>query len=86
MSAGPLRQTVAVLGLVGLVPILLQLAAGAITPEDAAVRGFAVALVVVGLGQVARLTLTGLLRRMERRRPQVEEDSSLGVEAGPTER
>jgi hypothetical protein len=45
-----------------------------------------VALVVVGLGQVARLTLTGLLRRMERRRPQVEEDSSLGVEAGPTER
>jgi hypothetical protein len=86
MSAGPLRQTVAVLGLLGLVPILLQLAGGTITPEDAALRGAAVALVVWGLGYVARVTLSGLLRRVERRSSDVEEEGALGVETGGGER
>jgi NhaP-type Na+/H+ or K+/H+ antiporter len=67
MSAGPLRRTTAGLGLVGLVPIALLLATGAITPEEAAMRAVAVAVAVVVVGRVAHAILTRLLRRMERR-------------------
>jgi hypothetical protein len=68
MSAGPLRRTTGIVGLVALLPVLFLLAAGSITPEDAALRALAIAAVVVLLGNVARVVLTHLLRRVERRR------------------
>lgn len=74
MSVGPLRRTTGIVGLVALLPILLQLAAGTVTPEDAALRSVAVALVVVFLGRLARVVLTRLLRRVERR----DEDRTAG--------
>jgi hypothetical protein len=68
MSAGPLRRTTGIVGLVALLPVLVLLAAGTITPEDAALRALAIAAVVVLLGNAARVVLTHLLRRVERRR------------------
>ena len=67
MSTGPLRRAIGLLGLVALVPVLLQLATGVITPEDAAVRGSSIAVTVVVLGRVAQYVLVRLLRRVERR-------------------
>ena len=66
MSAGPLRRASGVLGLVALVPVLLQLAAGTLTPQDAALRAAVVGLVAVLLGNVARVVLTRTLHRVER--------------------
>ena len=75
MSAGPLRQTAAVLGLFALVPVLLQLAVGAITPIDAAVRAVAVWIVAVLLGNAARLVLTRTLHLVESRHTRRSSDS-----------
>lgn len=67
MSAGPLRRTAATLGLLALVPIAVLLITGGITPEEAAGRAVAVAVAVVLVGRAARMVLTRLVRRMERR-------------------
>jgi hypothetical protein len=67
MNVGPLRRTTGIVGLIAMLPILFQLAVGAITPEDAALRSVVVAAVVVLLGRAARAVLTGLLKRVERR-------------------
>lgn len=67
MSAGPLRRAIGLLGMLALAPVLLQLAVGSLTPEDAAVRALSIGLVVVVLGRAAQYVLTLLLRRMERR-------------------
>jgi len=72
MSAGPLRRMFAILGMVTLVPILAMMASGAITPVDAAVRAVSVAMAVVVLGNMARIVLTGALRRVERRTAPAE--------------
>lgn len=74
MSAGPLRRAIGLAGLVALVPVLIQLASGSITPEDAAVRGLVVAAAVVVLGRATQFALTAQLRRMERR----EQDRQAG--------
>jgi hypothetical protein len=79
MSAGPLRRTTGIVGLVALLPILVQLATGSMTPEDAAVRSLVVAIVVVLLGNVARVVLTQLLHRVERRQDDHVVDGSLSV-------
>jgi hypothetical protein len=68
MSTGPLRRAIGLLGLLALVPVLLQLATGVITPEDAAIRGLTIAVTVVVLGRAAQYVLVRLLRRVERRR------------------
>jgi len=78
MSAGPLRRVAAVLGMVALLPVLLQLATGAITPEDAAIRAMAVGVVVIALGNLARLFLTGALRRVERAPESAEPERRAG--------
>ncbi|GGI06735.1 hypothetical protein [Egicoccus halophilus] len=70
MSAGPLRRTFAIGGMVTLLPILAMMASGAITPVDAALRALCVAAVVIALGNVTRLFLTRALRRVERRAPE----------------
>lgn len=67
MSTGPLRRTTGIVGMLALVPVLLQLVQGAITPEAAAIRGLAIAGVVVALGHAIRLLVAGLLGRVERR-------------------
>jgi hypothetical protein len=72
MSTGPLRRAVGLLGLVALAPVLVQLAAGSLTPEDAAMRGATVAVVIVVIGRVSQQVLVRLLRRVERRRPPEE--------------
>jgi hypothetical protein len=79
MSAGPLRRTTGIVGLVALLPILVQLATGSMTPEDAAVRSLVVAIVVVLLGNVARVVLTQLLHRVERRQDDHVVDGSLSA-------
>lgn len=73
MSAGPLRRTAAALGLLGLLPIAYLLIVGAITPEEAALRAVAVAVAVVLVGRLARVVLTRMLHRMERRGREVAE-------------
>jgi hypothetical protein len=67
MSTGPLRRAIGLAGLLALAPVLLQLAAGSLTPQDAALRGLAVAATVVLLGRLAQRALILQLRRMERR-------------------
>jgi cytochrome b len=76
MSAGPLRRVIGGLGLLTLVPIAVQLGFGAITPEAAATRAAAVAVVVVVLGNVARAVLTGWLGRFERRRGDTDHQAA----------
>lgn len=88
MSTGPLRRAIGALGMLALVPVLLQLASGAITPEDAAVRGVAIAVVVVLLGRIAQAVLARLVRRFERRKGdevEVEEQPDVRA-AGARER
>lgn len=65
MSAGPLRRTMAVLGLVALAPVAWLLATGALTPEAAALKAGAVLVAVLVLGNLARLVLTGVLHTVE---------------------
>ncbi len=72
MSAGPLRRAIAVLGMLALAPVLLQLAMGTLTPEDAALRGLVIGVTVLLLGRLAQRVLVLLVRRFERRRPDDE--------------
>lgn len=74
MSTGPLRRTIGAVGLVALIPVLLPLASGAITPEDAAVRSVVIGLVAVVLGRTARVVLRHLLGHIERREEDQEAD------------
>ena len=82
MSTGPLRRAIGLAGLVALAPVLLQLATGSITPEDAAVRGTVIAVTVVLLGRAASFVVERQLRRMERR----AEDREAGPAVDPTRR
>lgn len=84
MSAGPLRRTFAVFGMVALIPILVMMATGAITPMDAAVRALSVWLAVVVLGRVARAFLAGALRRVERRAGDLERIGGTQGDLEPT--
>jgi hypothetical protein len=76
MSAGPLRRTMAVLGLLALLPVAWLLATGALTPETAALRAGVVLVAVLVLGNLARLVLTGVLHTVEG--PGDEADDSTG--------
>ena len=66
MSIGPLRRLVGAVGLVGLVPLLGMLAAGVLSPQDAAFR----ALVMVGcllvLGRFVSWGVSILATQVER--------------------
>lgn len=65
MSTGPLRRLTGALGLLALVPIALHLATGAITAEEAAIRGLVVLVVTLAVGHVAQRVVRGTLRRFE---------------------
>lgn len=77
MSIGPLRRVTASVGLLALAPIAGMLVTDALTPEAAALRATVVLLAVVAVGNGARLVLTRLLQRIERR----SEDAALSATA-----
>lgn len=66
MKAGPLRQGVAVLGLVALVPTMMNLALGKLSPGDAAVRAVITFAVVMLVGYVLRMALRFYVKTVER--------------------
>lgn len=66
MKAGPLRQGVAVLGLVALVPTMMNLALGKLSPGDAAVRAVITFGVVMLVGYVLRMALRFYVKTVER--------------------
>lgn len=76
MSTGPLRRITGAIGLIALLPIALLLAAGSLTPEEAAVRALIVGVVTVVLGNLMRVVLSGLLARIERRASDRDEDAA----------
>ncbi len=78
VSAGPLRRLAATVGLVGLVPIAVPLATGALSAEAAAARAAAVVAVVFALGNLARVVLTSLLRGVEDPAPFRADDTGRG--------
>ncbi len=67
MTVGPLRRATGLVGLVALAPTAVMLATGALAPQEAAMRAVAVLVAVVVVGHAARVTLTGLVQRFERR-------------------
>ena len=66
MSPGPLRRITAVVGLLSLVPIAAMVLTDALTPEQAAIRAVIVVSIVVIVGNLARMVITGLLHRVEK--------------------
>lgn len=67
MSVGPLRRLTAGIGLLAMAPIAAMLIMDALTPEAAAMRALMIALAVLFVGNSARMVLTRLLRRVEKR-------------------
>lgn len=72
MQAGPLRQGIAVLGLLALVPTLVNLALGRLTPGEAATRALITFAVVIVAGRVAALALRFYASTVERANTRVE--------------
>ncbi len=65
MSTGPLRRATGTLGLLILVPIVVQLVTGAIPVEEAALRATVVAVVTVAVGHLVSSVMRRTLRRFE---------------------
>lgn len=85
MSAGPLRRATAATGLLAMTPVAVLLVLGALTPEDAALRAFAIVASVLLVGNIARAVLTTALKRVERRdtdRSGAEVDEAADAAAG----
>lgn len=80
MSVGPIRRSVAIIGLLALIPIAWQLVVGGLDAEQAALRALIVAVVVFVLGKVASLVVSRLLYRVERRASDRRENSADGFE------
>ncbi|MFP4634923.1 MAG: hypothetical protein ACLFRD_03600 [Nitriliruptoraceae bacterium] len=76
MSIGPLRRLTAGVGLLALAPIAGMLITDALTPEAAALRATVVLVAVVTIGNGARVVLTRLLQRVERRGGDPEASSN----------
>lgn len=72
MSIGPLRRVTAGIGLLAMAPIAAMLVTDALTPEAAALRAVVVLVAVVAVGNGARMVLTRLLLRVERRSSDAE--------------
>ena len=77
MSVGPLRRLTAGVGLLALAPIAAMLIMDTLTPEAAALRALMIALAVLIVGNSARMVLTRLLRRVEKRAPASEDDGAI---------
>lgn len=72
MPAGPLRQGVAVLGLVALTPTMLFLATGRLAAHDAAIRAAITFGLVVAVGRLLAMGLRYYARLTERRQARDE--------------
>lgn len=66
MRAGPLRQGVAVLGLLALTPTMLFLATGRLAAEDAAIRAAITFVLIVAVGRTLAMLLRFYARLTER--------------------
>lgn len=91
MSIGPLRRVTAGIGLLAMAPIAAMLVTDALTPEAAALRAVGVLVAVVAVGNGARIVLTRLLARVERRSSNVEvaadaTTTAVGGAAAPDDR
>lgn len=65
MSIGPLRRLIGALGLVALVPVLLMVSVGALSPVDAAVRALVMVAVLHVLGRAVSWGMTVLAATVE---------------------
>ena len=83
MSIGPLRRVTAGIGLLAMAPIAAMLVTDALTPEAAALRAVVVLAAVVAVGNGARMVLTRLLLRVERRSTDTEVAASDGGRTTP---
>lgn len=66
MSIGPLRRSTAALALLALAPLAAMLAAGSVTPVDAAWRGVVTVVTVLTLGRMASWGLSHAATAVER--------------------
>lgn len=66
MSAGPLRQGVAVVGLLALTPTMLLLATGRLRVDEAAIRAALTFVAIVVVGRVVAMALRYYVRLAER--------------------
>ena len=76
MSVGPLRRLTAGVRLLAMAPIAAMLIMDTLTPEAAAMRALMIALAVLIVGNSARMVLTRLLRRVEKRAPIEDGDDA----------
>lgn len=74
MSSGPLRQVIGAVGLLGLLPTAWLLAAGALTPVQAAVRAVVTLLGVIVVGRVVAWWLSSIARNLERHADTSDDD------------
>jgi hypothetical protein len=80
MRAGPLRQVVAVLGLLALAPTMLYVALGTLTPQEGAQRALVTLVVALVVGWVLSTSLRFYVRVAERE--QESRDQLTGRRAG----
>lgn len=66
MQAGPLRRTIAIIGLIALTPTMLFTALGQLSAAEAAVRAVITFLVVVLLGRTVAMSLRFYVHFAER--------------------
>lgn len=84
MSTGPLRRATGTLGLLVLVPIMVQFATGGIPAEVAAARAVAVAIATVLIGKVLSSVVRSTLRRFEAAEAAAGAGAAATVGAEPT--
>ena len=82
MPAGPLRQGVAVLGLLALTPTMVLLATGRLSADAAAIRAAITFALVVVVGRTLAMMLRYYARLTERSqaRERARDDRRLGTE------
>lgn len=75
MPVGPLRRLVGALGLVALIPLLVMVSLGALSPVDAAPRAMVMLLVLLVLGRLVSWGMEVLAAQVESVEPAEGEPS-----------
>ncbi len=73
MGSGPLRQAVAIAGLMALIPTMASVALGRLTPEVGAVRALATLVGAIVFGRVCAVVMRYYAHVVERARPDGRE-------------
>jgi len=81
LKAGPLRQGVAVLGLLALAPTMMNVALGKLSPGEAAVRALITFGVVILTGHVLAMAMRFYVKTVERAQDQEVELRRMGDRA-----